>query len=248
MVFSSGLLFFRNQSEQSPQVTVTRMNVTVYTACMLVLTKKETFMTKTQKLILIPALTCFCAVALPPSSDADSVFGTWTGVESFSEVVSGIDGQIISESSGSNIPAVLSISFASFYPGSLQPQRIDMSVFGDSGFSISGQPSSGMPTLGPQIADGYVVPFQQGHGQEFVYYALTYQSILPDGSIDITGGSAEATMRYSYYDELYGNSGNGFVSFQSQSVPEPSSIVLAAIASLMIFIFARRQGFLSIPK
>ena len=206
-------------------------------------------MIKTIKHTLIAALTIFSAIALPGSSDAQTVSGSWTGIESFSDVVTGPGGQIISESSGSNVPAVLSMFFSGFNSYTSDPQIADMSVSGDFGLNISGYTTPVLfpPLLGPQSAEGYVIP-EQVHGQLSGYFDLTYQSILPDGSIDNTGGSAVANIRFAVEEVVSGQQSIGFVYFQSQdvqTVPEPSSLVLAVTATMLGLFAAWMRGFFS---
>ena len=200
-------------------------------------------MTKIRRLSVIAAMTFISAIAVPRMSDAQSVSGTWTGVESFSQVISEPGGQIMSESSGSNVPAVLSMTFSGFS----YPQALDMSVLADyGGFDISVfgpvyplEPLA--PLLNPQSADGNVVNFDQHRSQEWGFFALTYQSILPDGNIDTTGGSAFANFHFSAYSDSENLYYSGFGQFQSQDlqgVPEPSSIVLAVTAAMIGLIFA----------
>ena len=74
-------------------------------------------------------------------------------------------------------------------------------------------------------------------------FFVSYQAILPDGSIDTTGGFAVADMNVIDVNAITGATTNTIISFQGAGVPEPSSLVLAASGILMVSIFAWMRGF-----
>jgi len=98
--------------------------------------------------------------------------------------------------------------------------------------------------FGPNSASGSVlgdVTANPGYlGYPVGDFAVNYQSILPDGAIDTSSGSADGDMFLAMgHPILFGET--VFVSFQT--VPEPSSMVLAGAALLMTGIFEWMRRF-----
>ena len=97
-------------------------------------------------------------------------------------------------------------------------------------------------TYGPQYASGNIYEYFYPIGIDTGNFFVTYQAILPDGSIDTTGGFADADMTL-VITNTSGAAEHVFVEFQGVGVPEPSSLVLAATGTLMVSIFAWMRGF-----
>ena len=179
-------------------------------------------MTKTRKLSLIAVLTFFSAISLPRSSCAqDSYFGTWSGVASFTDTEY-LNGQISGVTTGS-IPAMFGFSY---YPS---VQISSISIYTDNFTTIASL--NGYDPQSLDVGGGVVSGTIYGEGAFEVgpsigNFSVSYQSILPDGFIDTVGGSAVADI--TLLIGALGTTGTGevvFASFQSQTVPEPSSIV-----------------------
>jgi hypothetical protein len=199
---------------------------------------EDASMTKTQRVRLIAVLIFYSAISLPGSSYAQqTVSGVWFGVESFTSVVY-INDQIVGESSGINVPAYLAVEFYGSYYGSEMAISIRDFSGDDIGFVGFAYPQ----TFGPQGAEGYANLYG-GNGSAEANFDLTYQAILLDGSIDTSGGFAVADINDLSYNSNSGSYTVSFASFQSVSVPEPSSLVLAASGILIVSIFAWMRGF-----
>jgi hypothetical protein len=183
-------------------------------------------MAKTQKVRLIVAATAFLALSLPGSSSAQFIqsLGTWTGVDTFDITVTNFfTGQLISSDSGSG-PATLSIGIDA------------IEIDGGTTFPIIGEGDIPPAEFGSTSASGSI-NFNDGPGGSFVgNFFLTYESILPNGQIDVGNGSAVADLTTVEFD--FGESfSNSFVivSFATfTTVPEPPSSVLAGLAILVI--------------
>ena len=192
-------------------------------------------MTRSQRLALVGVLTFFSASSLPRSSHAQVATGTWVGVESVT-TENFFNGQLISESFVSNIPSTLVLTFVP-WP---DPLTVYMSLgAGPSGFDEQGHIQSFGPqgASGSVVLDGYPASFSVGN------FDVTYQAILPDGTIDTTGGFAVADLDISLLEYLSPASENIFISFQNVTVPEPSSLVLAASGTLVMLVFVWMRGF-----
>jgi PEP-CTERM motif len=200
-------------------------------------------MARSKRLGLIAAFTLFAAILLPQSSYAQYppfiVTGVWSGTESFT-TMDYFDTTVIGQSSGSNVPAELTLQF--YFParGAEIPFFLGMSL---TGFQPS-NPFSGYHDFfefNSQVANGFTYSTVY-HGVTFSgNFLVTYQADFSDGFIDTSGGSAVAdatilTSSTSGYDSL------SFVSFQS-SVPEPSSLALATSGLLALLVFAGIRGF-----
>ena len=206
-------------------------------------------MTKTRKIGVIAVATLLSALSLPRSSSAQAypfpppyglpgpVYGSWTGFETFEISVYKIgQQQPIGGFSGSG-PATLTIGADFMEIGT---------IWGQGGVSID--------QLGPTSASGgfgaNYGPGGFGSGNFFV----TYQSILPDGQIDVGNGTAVADLTAGYYYLVPGTTPGSYelgetVSFATfTTVPEPSSIVPAALAVLVIAVVARMRGFCRRPS
>jgi hypothetical protein len=201
---------------------------------------EDASMTKTQRVRLIAVLIFFSAISLPGSSYAQQIdSGTWIGYESYSATFYGANQMIIGESSGSNIWTTFNLEFL-YSSSDLNIAGIGMSV---GSFSIPFTfLDSNLQLFGPQEASGsmnadiYHLYYDTGN------FFVTYQAILPDGSIDTTGGFADADMTL-VITNTSGAAEHVFVEFQGVAVPEPSSLVLAATGTLMVSIFAWMRGF-----
>ena len=197
-------------------------------------------MTKTQRVRLIAVLIFFSAISLPGSSYAQQIdSGTWIGYESYSSTFYNYDQMITGETSGSNIWTTFNLEFvysSSYYPVA----GLAMSV---GSFSIPFTfLDSNFRSYGPQGASGSMDSDIYHEYYDNGNFDVSYQAILPDGSIDTTGGFANAdmTLVLSYTS---GAAEHVFVEFQGGGVPEPSSLVLAASGILMVSIFAWMRGF-----
>jgi hypothetical protein len=95
---------------------------------------------------------------------------------------------------------------------------------------------SPLNAFGPTSATGSLLPYGGlGNGGAGNFF-LTYEAILPDGMIEVGNGSALADITTGIRDGAQ-NYNVGFATFQS-TIPEPSSIVQAALAILTIAIVA----------
>jgi hypothetical protein len=193
-------------------------------------------MSKPQKVRWIAAATAFLALSLPGSSSAQfipSPSGTWTGIETFDiTATNAATGQIISSDSGSG-PAILSI--------------------GNSNVTIEGAHI-------PIIGDGIIIPGDFGPtsaSQSFSFdggpagafsgnFFVTYESILPNGQIDVGNGGAVAdltTIEFNLVGPPFSIRTVSIVTFATLPVPEPPSSVLAGVAILVIATIAWMRGF-----
>jgi hypothetical protein len=195
---------------------------------------EDASMTKTQRVRLIAVLIFFSAISLPGSSYSEQIYsGTWTGVESYSTIFYGANQMITSETSGSNIWTSFSLEFR-LIPDSTVV-GIGMSI---GNFSIPFTlPDSHIQFYDPQDASGSMNIDIYHEYDDSGNFFVSYQAILPDGSIDTTGGFADADMTI-LFANTSGPVERAFIEFQSVSVPEPSSLVLAASGILMVSIFA----------
>jgi PEP-CTERM motif len=193
-------------------------------------------MAKTQKVRLIAAATAFVALSLPGSSSAQFLppsLGTWTGFDTFDITVTNFStGQLISSDSGSG-PATLSIG-----NDSMAIEGDHVPIFGTGGFTPS-------DPFGPTSASGGI-DFNGGPGGSTVgNFFVTYESILPNGQIDVGNGSAVAdltTIEFDFMDPLSASTViESFATFTT--VPEPSSGMLAGLAILVIAAVACMRGF-----
>jgi hypothetical protein len=191
-------------------------------------------MAKTQIVRLIAAATAFVALSLPGSSSAQIEIprGTWTGFDTFDITVTNfLTEQIISSDSG-NGPATLSIGLDKIV------------IQGGTVFPIIGEGGISADEFGPTSASGSF-NFDGGPAGTFVAnFFLTYESILPNGQIDVGNGSAVADLTTIEYDFSHGPDYTTIESFATfTTVPEPPSSVLAGLAILVIAAVAGMRGF-----
>jgi PEP-CTERM motif len=200
-------------------------------------------MAKSKRLGLIAAMTVFSATSLPQSSYAQgppTATGTWTGTESFT-ITDYYDSTVIGQSSGSNVPAELTLQFYIQSPSNpmIPYTYVQMGFTGFSYFADFGLPTTQFDEFNSQGAQGFTTSSAYHYGTFNGEFSVTYQADFADGFIDTTGGTAFATAYIldntpptsGYYDIIT-------VSFQSQSVPEPSSLALAASGLLALLVFA----------
>jgi hypothetical protein len=201
---------------------------------------EDASMTKTQRVRLIAVLIFFSAISLPGSSYSQQIYsGTWTGVESYSTTFYGANQMITSETSGSNIWTSFSLEFRLIPDSSIV--GIGMSI---GSFSIPfTYLDSKIESYGPQGASGSMISDIYHQYYDNGNFTVSYQAILPDGTIDTTGGFADVDMTVIDVDITTGATTDTFLSFQGAGVPEPTSLVLAASGILMVSIFAWMRGF-----
>jgi hypothetical protein len=198
-------------------------------------------MTKTPKLGVIAVATLLSALSLPRSSSAQGfpspdpvgpLYGSWNGFETFEiSVYKNGQQQPVGGFSGSG-PATLTIG-------------ADFIEIGD----IFGQGGVSFDQLGPTSASGLYNFFDGPGGFTSGNFFVTFQSILPDRQIDVGNGTAVADLTSGFFYGLPdGGVGEtvGFATFTT--VPEPSSIVPAALAVLVIGVIAWMRGFCRRPR
>jgi hypothetical protein len=192
-------------------------------------------MAKTQIVRLIAAATAFVALSLPRSSSAQFSFsqpsGTWTGVDTFDITVSNVlTGQLIRSDSGSG-PATFSIG------------NDTMTIEGGAVFPIIGV--GAFPLVGPTSASASINFTDGPGGSEVGNFFVTYESILPNGQIDVGNGSAVADLTSIEFTnpESFAIQTFIFATFTTLPVPEPPSSVLAGLAILVIAAVAWMRSF-----
>jgi hypothetical protein len=186
------------------------------------------------RISLIAVVSC-AVIFRSKACDADTiVYGTWYGVESYSITDYDPFGMLVGESSGSNVPAYLGITLDS-------SDSLDMVISNNSvpDLSILSVTGPVYTPFGPTSASAEVSEYQSFYPYAEIYidgnYALTYTSILPDGQIDTSTGGAVADLASI---EVFADGSQELVQALFISVPEPSSLVMAAPAFLIILIFA----------
>ena len=190
-------------------------------------------MAKTQIVRLIAAATAFVALSLPRSSSAQFPQGTWTGYDTFEITVSNyLTGQLISSDSGSG-PATLSFGLSKMIiEGAHRP--------------IIGEGAISADEFGPTSASGSF-NFYGGPAGIFVgNFFVTYESILPNGQIDVGNGGAVAdltTIEFNLVGPPFSIRTVSIVTFATLPVPEPPSSVLAGLAILVIAAVAWMRSF-----
>ena len=102
---------------------------------------------------------------------------------------------------------------------------------------------SNFRSYGPQGASGSMDTDIYHEYYDNGNFDVSYQAILPDGTIDTTGGYADVDMNVIDVNIFTGATTNTFIQFQGEGVPEPSSLVLAASGILIVSIFAWMRGF-----
>jgi hypothetical protein len=206
--------------------------------------------TSTYTLAILPTtLACLLALSLPRSSIAGEISGTWDGVVSYS-IQDLVLGQPTNSYSGSFL-GVMTLDYSVsndellMYIGSNPfPIPSDEEVVGylhPGSFGPNGAGGTVYGTIYPGEGnwEGRYLPLGQ--------FSASYPSILPDGTIDTSYGSAVGDIS-GVSGNVWGTGYSFSISFST--IPEPSSIVLAASALLIIGIFAwvRRSGLLQGPR
>jgi hypothetical protein len=173
--------------------------------------------TRTHVLATATVILSFIAA---PRASAGPVTATWNGHYSYEIQYYDIYGHFIGTSVGGG-PTTLSIFFE-YYP----PDIDSFSIMTIGNFGVSGIIDAG-GSFGPQNAQGGIVNIYLPESNESGYFDVNFQSILSNGVMDTTDSSAVADITLLDY-----NGGSGFqFSFVSfATVPEPSSIVVAATA------------------
>jgi hypothetical protein len=199
-------------------------------------------MTKTRKLGVIAVATLLSALSLPRSSSAQQtgqeINGYWAGFETYQTSVYTFSGQLIASYSGEAVPAELEIST------SRSPYPVDGTIQIGSVFAF-GAIFPADP-FGPTSASGGIFLMDGPGGNVSGNFFLTYDSILPDGQIDVGNGVAVADLTTNFFNHPMGETTVSFASFTS--VPEPSSIVPAALAVLVFAVVAWMRGFCRRPR
>jgi hypothetical protein len=191
-----------------------------------------------QKFKLLVALTALsaiflqdrscCGQTIPGSMPGDLIIsGSWSGVTS--ETIMDYSQYQLIDTTELSFADTLSISF-------------DVNV--DNGIVDSVEGYGLGVSFGAQGGGGTIISFEGGTlGSDTANFFVTYQSILPDGTIDTSIGSA--TADFTFVSGLDG-AGNGDLIFASfTTVPEPSSIVMGTLGTLatVLLIWARgRRG------
>jgi PEP-CTERM motif len=189
-------------------------------------------MTKTNRLGPIAAFTVFAAISLPQSCDAQSIFQppplVINGVGSLS-VQEYQASQLIGSSFSSNEPATLILTYEGFspdvYANGLATLQIDVG-------------SVGLPPPYPLYASG------DATYQQFEDADLSLNAFGRDGFSASIFKTSDGSIVADVTDTDFPITGPQYV-FQAtfQSVPEPSSLLLAATGFLMILIFAAVRHF-----
>ncbi|MGC8640311.1 MAG: hypothetical protein ACP5XB_10600 [Isosphaeraceae bacterium] len=179
---------------------------------------------------LVAGLIFWAGLALPCPSPAGTITGTWTGGVVF-DIQYSVNAAPAGESWGRYL-GEMSLTYDPEY------QTVSMIVSGNPGIQLIDIPYSSDP-FGPTYGTGELIapPFDYG-SYEVANFAVSYRSILPDGTIDTSGGFANADVVMIWTDPM-GNGGNEYLSFQT--VPEPPSIVPAAFAFLIATIIGLKR-------
>jgi hypothetical protein len=195
---------------------------------------KEAPMTKIQRLSLIAAFTVFAAIALPQSCYAQPpVILSYSvqGTASLSGAEYNIQEQPIQTWNYTNVPSTLTLSL---FEGATSSGEGNLTMELNLPIAAPFLPVLADPPGVISLASFEDATFDlqgEGPGQPF-----TISSFMTDGTI---------FLNYGYNNEppSEGSVGLAFgVSFQSSTVPEPSSLVLAASGLLVILIFALMRG------
>ena len=186
---------------------------------------------------LVAGLIFWAGLALPCPSPAGTITGTWTGGVFF-DIQYGVNGTLAGESSGSYL-GEMSLTYDLDY-GSVSMTISGGPVIGisySSGMQLIDIPYSSDP-FGPTYGTASLyVPFGRA-SEEVANFAVSYRSILPDGTIDTSGGFANADV-FVLDSEPLGTSVIEHLSFQT--IPEPPSIVPAAFAFLIATIIGLKR-------
>jgi hypothetical protein len=174
---------------------------------------------------LIAALTFLAALSFPGSATAQSY--QWNGVESYSYwQVNANTGQTIEEYGGNNVLSSLSVDFID----------VNEPFFASVNISIGGFELSGPPNSDPIGAYGIDVSIEQTYPEGFAFASV---------SADLQGDAVA-----NYYESFYDFDSNSYIteSGSFQTVPEPSTLTLAAIGGIAICIFMRARRSLAPRK
>ncbi len=191
-----------------------------------------------KRAVLIAVLAFLLALSVPRSSTAGEIYGTWDGIVTYS-FQDFENGQPTYSSSGSYLGVMTLQASESTHELSMYITAVSQPF---SGQLLVGGLAPG--TFGPNAASGTVVgliypgdvyPYS---GPFYGNFSITYQSIFPDGQIDTSNGMAVGDIMENY-SSPEGNGENSSLYFYSVTIPEPSSMVLAASAILLIGIFER---------
>jgi hypothetical protein len=197
-----------------------------------------------KRLNLITALAALLAVlSLHQSSSAQAVFGTWNGSASYDVKITPQGfGQPTQEYTGT-VPSLFTIQTVD--EGGVPPNDVAISVtippipgignmitaFGPTFPTNPFGPTSATAVLGREDTPPVV---QSGD------FSLTYESIAPNGVINVGNGTAIAQLNwedFAYFNPVTGLNEHVVESatFNSPSiVPEPASIVMAASGALLV--------------
>jgi hypothetical protein len=187
-------------------------------------------MTKTRKLSLIAATILLSALSLPRSSTAQTLEGSYAGVEYYDTSV---------YQAGTLISSLSGWTTANLYIDGGPGNGLSMYILGQPPASdVFGQGTLSPPdAFGPTSATGSLFLDAGPGGLVVGNFFLTYESILPNGQIDVGNGGAVADLTTTSF--FFPSPQDVTVSFASfTSVPEPSSIVPAALAVLVIGVIA----------
>jgi len=186
---------------------------------------------KIEKLSLIAAATFLSVLSVPGSSSAQIVgtpIGEWSGVYSFQTTVYDFGKPTEHYSGGGRGYLVLSYTGFPDWEMTITPNFI----------SVGGRLSPPDP-FGPTSASGSLLAFGGPGGSSYGDFSVTYESILPNGQLDVGDGSAIADLtRIFYINELESITYATFT-----TVPEPTSIVHAALAVIVIAVVASIRAF-----
>ena len=180
------------------------------------------------RLSLMVLLTCLLTLTLARPTSAGTIYGTYSGLESF-YVEDIVGGNMVFYQAADNFPVIMNVT----YDTVMGVIAVDINPQG--GIS-EGYGAEAAPAFDPQSASGTA-----GYPGDIMNYFLTYSSILPDGMIDTTNGTAAVDITL-FTPFFAGNDQGGqqinFYEFDA-AVPEPSSIVQALAGILILFaIFA----------
>jgi hypothetical protein len=211
---------------------------------------EDASMRKTPRVRLIAVLIFCSAISLPGLSYAQQQqidSGTWIGVETYYSTVYNSNQMIIGEASGSNLPSTFTLEFNPDFPISPSDPQIVGIGMSIGSFSIPFTSfNSQIQSYDPQNLSGSMNIDMYHQYYDNGNFDVTFQAILPDGTIDTTGGYADVGMHIVDVNPITGVTTDTVVGFQSvdpPSVPEPASLVLAALAILIVSIFAWMRGF-----
>ncbi len=171
-----------------------------------------------KRLSLLTGLIFFWTISQPRDSSAREIFASYLGLVTY------------------NAEELVNFQFAG-YTGGSDIGELTIAYYEQPDYLFMSPGTISMPGTAPYSLGGYQFGLQNASGFPLAQYAgpeessdfgqffLTYQSILPNGQIDASGGSASGSMY------RYGNSKIDSVQFQT--VPEPPAIVPAFSAIII---------------